>query len=314
MNARTMSAAAAAILIAFAGASLTAQAAGIETLQKKIDSAAQKAGVRSPDVKAELAGQGQARDVERPTIKRMASMPASQIRAIQGSDGSMIYLVDNGRFAFAGTLVDIWNRKKISNIDEFNDAISHIDLRRMGFRLKETNHISVGSGAKRVTAFVDTRCGWCHRLLEEIKADPELLKEFTFDIVIMTVLGDESGALGKKLFCAKTTDPMEKFSALVGGKSAIEKLAQQDKCDTKILRSTALQQQAMNIMSVPFVISPDKRFVRGKPNSLREFLNEEEARRAAARAEAERNAELNSALEAIQESGAQRKPLRKSAR
>ena len=185
-------------------------------------------------------------------------------------------------------------------------ASDRIDLAAKGFDLGQTNHISIGNGGKHVTIFVDPRCGWCHKLLEEIKGDASYMEKYTFDIVILHVLGDESAALAKKLHCAKTDDQTAKFNALVAGKSAIDKLEQQDKCDIKQLRSTVVQQHALQINSVPFIITSDKRFVRGKPQDVRGFLDDELAKKQADEARAKRQEEIKKALDAVQ--GRESKP------
>ena len=312
MSMKSLTVAAIAAALATSLAPFT-NAAGLDIFQKKVDAATARAGVAPVNVKEEIAGANKGQTSVKPAdtrklpkIRRMSSMPATQIRAIEGSDGRMLYLVDNGRFAISGQMVDVWNRRVIGNLDEFDDAISHIDLRRMGFRLNETNHITVGKGQKRVTIFVDPRCGWCHKLLEEIKGDASYMEKYTFDIVILHVLGDESAALAKKLHCAKTDDQTAKFNALVAGKSAIDKLEQQDKCDIKQLRSTVVQQHALQINSVPFIITSDKRFVRGKPQDVRGFLDDELAKKQADEARAKRQEEIKKALDAVQ--GRESKP------
>lgn len=304
MSIKTLTAAAVAATLALTIVPAT-YAAGLDLFQKKVDAATARAGVKPVDVKEALKGETQTtiKDEAKsrtPRIRRMSSMPATQIRAIEGSDGRMLYLVDNGRFAISGQMVDVWNRRVIGNLDDFEEAISHIDLRRMGFRLSETNHITVGKGAKRITMFVDPRCGWCHKLLEEIKGDKTYMEKYTFDIVILHVLGDESAVLAKKLLCAKTDDQNAKFAALVAGKSAIDKLEQQQKCDIKPLRSTVVQQQALQISSVPFIITSDKRFVRGKPQDVRGFLDDEQAKKLEAQARAKRQEQIKKALDAVQ--------------
>ena len=152
------------------------------------------------------------------------------------------------------------------------------------------------------------------QLLEEINDDSAYLKDFTFDIVILKVLGDDSGVLAEKLACARTSNQMEKFKALLGGGEAINKLEQVDKCNRRIVKDTEVQRLALNINSVPMVITHDKRFVRGKPSDLRLFLDPEEAERAREREEAQQRQLLKDAAEALmagpEEAG--RVPLKKT--
>lgn len=311
------------------------QGQGLQILQQKVNASAEKLGIPAPDVRKELMGGKEEKEQEAkkvrgqgsnpltlsslPKIDRIVAIPANTVRAIEGRDGRVLYLVDNGRFALVGTMVDIWNRKKLSSLDEIEDAVNHIDLTRMGFDLEKTNHIKIGnvgnvgkrdSNESPVTIFVDPRCGWCHRLLKEIQSSPDLLEKYAFNIVVVSVLGDESKALAKRLVCAKESkeskegiDSRKKFQALVEGRSGLmdENLLPQipkSECEArakKVLRNTELQQHALDINSVPFVISSDKRFVRGKPQDLRAFLDEKEAMKAMERSREAQRAALRKA-------------------
>lgn len=299
----------AAAFLGLATTNLSFAAGGLDALQAKVNAEAQKAGIKAPDVKKELAGKASAEEADednekRPTdiakyarVEKMISMNVNNVRAIQYADGRIAYILDDGRFALTGTLIDVWNRRKIETLSELADAVSHIDLQRIGFELEKTNHITVGTGGERVKVFVDPRCGYCHQVLKEINENPDLLKQYTFDIVIVKILGEGSGVLAEKLACAKTTNQMEKFKALVSGKTAINELEQVEKCNRTVLNDTELQRNALNIQGVPFIVSSDKRFVRGKPQSLRAFLDVNEAKLEREREENAQKAALKKAAD-----------------
>ena len=261
----------------------------LQGLQEKLNAAAAKAGVAAPDAAKELLGKGVAKNTDTPKervrIEKMVQMDTNAIRAVKASDGTIMFIFDNGRFMLTGDMLDIWNRKHLKTIEDIEDAVTHIDLRRMGFQLDKTNHITVGEGKSRATIFVDARCPWCHKLLKIVADDPELFKQYTFDIVVLTVLGEESRRVGEKFACAKAS-PMEKFNALVKGPRAIRALPQDEACNPRdLMRSTDLQQRAMQLISVPFIIAPDKRFSKGMPENLRNFLDAGKAAEAARKAE-----------------------------
>ena len=92
----------------------------------------------------------------------------------------------------------------------------------------------------------------------------------------------------------------------------MDALEQVEKCDRTKVKNTELQRQALNIMSVPLVITPDNRFVRGKPSDLRGFLDPEEAKLAAQRAAAAQAEALKKAEAKLSEDmdDAGRKPLK----
>ena len=298
----------AAAFMGLATMNLSYAAGGLDALQAKVNAEAQKAGIKAPDVKKELAEKAEAEHADedsekRPTditkfarVEKMISMNVNNVRAVQYADGRIAYILDDGRFALTGTMIDVWNRRKIESLSELADAVSHIDLQRIGFELEKTNHITVGTGGERVKVFVDPRCGYCHQVLKEISENSDL-KKYTFDIVIVKILGEGSGVLAEKLACAKTTNQMEKFKALVAGKKAIDELEQVEKCDRTVLNDTELQRNALNIQGVPFIVSSDKRFVRGKPQSLRAFLDVNEAKLERERQENAQKAALKKAAD-----------------
>lgn len=254
----------------------------IDAFQERINKIAAEKGVPAPDVKKELAAQARTESKEETQtrealakvspIERIVAIDADVIRAIKSQDGKIMFLVDNGRFAFVGRMVDIWNRKELSTIEDIADAVSHIDLKRMGFKIEEVNHISVGSGEKQVVAFVDPQCGWCHKLIGELNENPQYYKDYTWNFVVLPVLGDRSTDLAKKLHCAKTTNQEEKFKAFQGGMRAIEALEQKSDCDMEAFNSTQVVARALGVQGVPMVIAPDGRFERGKPRNLKAFL------------------------------------------
>ncbi len=264
---------------------LTAQASGLDSFQDKVNQIAEKHNVEAPNVK-NLGGKNQVKNDEEetgdvnpikalPKIKKMVSIPTNAIHVVQAEDGYTMYIIDNGHFALVGNLVDIWNQKVLTTPDEIQEAISKIDLKRIGFKVENLNHITLGKGKEVVTVFVDPRCGYCHQLMSEINADPMFLKSYTFHFIITPVLGKPSQILSKKLLCTTETDQKAKFDALRGGSRAIDALPMDSDgvCENEDqLNKTTLIAKAIGLQGVPMVIAPDGRFSRGKPESLKDFL------------------------------------------
>ena len=268
-------------------------AAGIDDFQAKVNKIAAEKGVPAPDVKKELLGKAGVTSEEEKEeaaknalknvspIERIVAIDTDTIRAIKSRDGKLMFLVDNGRFAVLGKMIDVWSRKELTTIEDIADAVSHIDLARMGFKLDKVNHISVGAGPRHITAFVDPQCGWCHKLIAEINAKPELQKDYTFDFVVVPVLGQRSEMLAKKIFCADADDAA-RYRALTDGARSIEALKQKDECPLEVFAQTRVIAQAVGVQGVPMVISHDGRFERGKPRDLMAFLEPKPAQNAQA--------------------------------
>lgn len=268
-------------------------AAGIDDFQAKVNKIAAEKGVPAPDVKKELLGKAGVTSEEEKEeaaknalknvspIERIVAIDTDTIRAIKSRDGKLMFLLDNGRFAFLGKMIVVWSRKELTTIEDIADAVSHIDLARMGFKLDKVNHISVGAGPRHITAFVDPQCGWCHKLIAEINAKPELQKDYTFDFVVVPVLGQRSEMLAKKIFCADADDAA-RYRALTDGARSIEALKQKEECPLEVFAQTRVIAQAVGVQGVPMVISHDGRFERGKPRDLMAFLEPKPAQNAQA--------------------------------
>lgn len=205
-------------------------------------------------------------------IEKIVTIPASKIRAIAAKDGSILYIVDNGHFVFAGKLLDIWQQKELTTIAEVEDAVNRVSLDALGYDLWEYAAYKIGTGEKRAVIFVDPRCTWCHKLVDELYRDEAILKDYRFDIHVVPALGIESNDLAKKLYCQTETDPAKRLKVMLDGEEAINKLPQNPKCDRTPHDRSLMMAQLVGIHSVPYLIAPDGRFSIGKPADLRAFL------------------------------------------
>ena len=269
------------------------QKGSIEAFQQKVDKIAQERGILAPDVKHVLESENKhqqklakarAKYKESP-IEGIVELDADKVRVIQGKDGNLLYLIGNGRYAMTGTLIDVWEKKRLLTLKDIVASKTRMNLQTLGLNVKELNTLTVGSGKETATLFVDPRCGWCHKMLEELtvgadlsaqgKDGNSLLAQYTFDIVVAGIMGDASKKLASRINCASVSD-REKLDALVKVPASIESLKQTDKCDNKPVQLTALNLQLLGVRGVPVVIAPDWRYQRGKPNNLADFLSGKE--------------------------------------
>lgn len=209
---------------------------------------------------------------EVPGIDKVVEMNTKKIRAIRDKEGKVMYLVDNGRFAFVGDLIDVWQKKKLETLEEVDWAFNRIDLKKLGFELSKYNHITFGKGSQHVTAFVDPTCPWCQKLLKEVESAPELLNRYTFDFVIVGFLGEKAKKAAKAILCSDAS-ANQKIQALAAGVTATPLFPQTNQtCDEKPLQDTQLVAGVMGVQSVPYLIAPDGRFTKGKPTDLKAWL------------------------------------------
>lgn len=210
-----------------------------------------------------------------PAIKKIVNLGVNNLRAVASEDGTILYIADTGRFVFTGRLLDVWQQKELKTIEEIENATQRIYLDAMGYDKTSYASYRLGTGPKRTVIFVDPHCGFCHGVIAEAKADPELLKEYTFVIHVIPILGDSSQTYVKKLWCSVGTDE-EKLQALLDGDQAINALPAKAECDMNMQDRTVYFSKILRINGVPFIIAPDGRVSQGKPKDLKAFLRGED--------------------------------------
>lgn len=197
-------------------------------------------------------------------IQEIVTLPIKGIRAVQ-SDGQIVYISDNGRFVISGQIYDLWSKKPLSSMSEMRDVSERLHLKEMGMDVNKLNTISLGHGPKDVVLFVDPRCSVCHKLIGEAKS---LAEAYTFKIVVIPALGDESNRLAKALHCAK--DKTNALDALLN--NSLGTLPSKAPCDPAQYDQTLLTAHLIGIQGVPFVVAPDGRVSNGRPNNLKSWL------------------------------------------
>lgn len=240
-----------------------------------------------------------------PGIKKIVDIDVDVLRAVGTDDGNVLFIADMGRYVFKGQMLDVWQRKVLRTIDEIAESVNRVDLKGMGYFQNDYAKYVAGSGKKTAVLFVDPRCGWCHKMLEEVLGDEKLLAEYRFNVHVIPVLGDESARLAKKLWRSEGTDA-EKLAALVAGPEAIDALTDKKTSDLGPQDRAMILAGLLSIKAVPFAIAPDGRTSEGKPADMSMFLENdvagakkkaEEAKAAQAKKTAEKAAESGSEKE-----------------
>lgn len=204
-------------------------------------------------------------------IDRVVKLDFDDAHAVHSDNGQILFMSGNGRFVLVGDLIDVWQKKELKTIEEIAEASSRIPVEDLGLTPEGMNTLTLGTGPKVVSAFVDPHCGWCHRLITEVKDDAGLLKDYTVNFYVVPALGAASNEVAKHLYCAKA-DPKQKLEAFIEGPDKIRALPRDEACDTRGYDQTLMTAQLIGVKGVPFVIAPDGRSVEGKPRSLRGFL------------------------------------------
>ena len=204
-------------------------------------------------------------DVSALQIGGMIKIPVKTMQAVE-SKGQILFVSENGRYVFSGQMYDLWAKEKtLSTMGQIKASVERLNLKGMGIDIDGLNTMVIGSGSKEVVAFVDPKCGICHKLMTDAK---KLGKDYVFKFVSVPALGEESNVLSKRLFCA--ADKSQRLDAFMN--NAIKTLTIQQKCDTGGYDHTLLLATLIPVDGVPFVVAPDGRTNRGYPGNLGKWL------------------------------------------
>ena len=204
-------------------------------------------------------------------INSVVNLPITGVKAIESNDGSMMFLADNGRYAFVGQIIDVWQQKELTTMKEIQESATTLPVKALGLKPNGLNALQMGKGEQHVSIFVDPQCGWCHKLIEEVQKDEDLLNRFVFDLYVVPALGDQSNVMAKRLFCSSASNE-EKLKAFMSGPEALMNLPVKEKCQPDGYDQTLVIAQMLGVQGVPYVIASDGRYVAGKPQNIRSFL------------------------------------------
>lgn len=197
-------------------------------------------------------------------LDKVVELPIKKLSAVEAG-GEIMFISSNGRFVVKGQIYDIWYKKSLDNMAEIEDSATKVHFDKMQADFSQYNTITIGKGEKHVALFVDPNCGICHKLIKDAE---KLTDEYTFNIVVIPALGDESAELSKKLFCAE--DSSLRLEALMN--NAIETLKVKENCDMTNYNSTLYLATILGIDAVPYSVAHDGRIQRGYIGSLEKWL------------------------------------------
>jgi len=99
-------------------------------------------------------------------LKALPIYGLSMVKAV----GKTFFMSDNGRFVITGTLLDVWNRVAMTELDQVDQIANRIDLSKMKLKIDDLGPITFGSGKAQVVVFVDPRCPYCGKVQKQMEA------------------------------------------------------------------------------------------------------------------------------------------------
>lgn len=168
-------------------------------------------------------------------------------------NGKLAFVSDNGRFVFQGTVYDTWSQKNIESLRDAELAYKTIDVKKTKFQVDDLNPLTVGSGEKTVIIFTDPFCPSCHVLLDDLKK----VEDYTFKIVYVPLMGDESSKVVRAMQCIKDRESAQDVMLGQAKPQSIVGKAEVPACDTSPIAKRIVSAHIFGIKGVPFMIRDD---------------------------------------------------------
>jgi thiol:disulfide interchange protein DsbC len=202
-------------------------------------------------------------------IEGLKALPIHGLNMVKAG-GKTFFMSDNGRFVITGTLLDVWNRVAVTELDQVDQIVNRIDLSKMKLKIDDLGPATVGNGKAQVVVFVDPRCPYCGKVQKQMDA---LKSQYTFKLVPIPVLGPESQSLVVKIGCLLQTPSKDKARDALMRQTYDSLPSELDsKCNREPVQRAMVTAKLFGIDGVPFLIAPDGRTFKGAPDSLADWL------------------------------------------
>lgn len=137
-----------------------------------------------------------------PKIDEVTKTPIAGLYEIRiGTE--LFYIDEKGDYLIQGALIDTRTRANLT--DERIDKLTAVDFAALPF--KDAVVYTQGNGKRKMAVFADPNCGYCKRFERGLLA----VKDVTIYTFIYPILGDDSAAKSRDIWCAK--DPAKVWRA-----------------------------------------------------------------------------------------------------
>ncbi len=131
---------------------------------------------------------------ELPKIDEITKTPIPGIYELRlGTD--ILYSDENGNHLFEGALLDTKTKTDLTRARV--DKLTAIDVASLP--LKDAMVFRQGAGTRKLVVFADPNCGYCKRIERDLVA----LKDVTIYTFLLPILGPDSNAKSRDIWCAK---------------------------------------------------------------------------------------------------------------
>ncbi|MDQ2779950.1 MAG: DsbC family protein [Pseudomonadota bacterium] len=131
-----------------------------------------------------------------PKIDEVQKSPVPGVWEVRYGGTEILYSDDKGEHIFiGGSLVDTKTRTDLT--EARLQKLQAVDFDKLP--VKDAFVIKQGSGARKMAVFVDPNCGYCKRF----ERDLATIKDVTIYTFLIPILGPDSVAKAKDIWCAK---------------------------------------------------------------------------------------------------------------
>lgn len=196
----------------------------------------------------------------------IVELPTKNMRALKKGN-RIAFVSENGRYVIKGELIDVWQKKKLTTIEDIKDSVSRLHFGKMVYDLKDLNSFTFGQGNKAITLFTDPLCKSCKGLL---KALYQLGEDYEVTVVIHPLLGKESAAISNRLACLEKSEKERRFK-----QSDFKDLLSKPLCTKDTFKKTSILTSILDVHTVPLLVAPDGRFRYGIIDDVASFIQGE---------------------------------------
>lgn len=179
-----------------------------------------------------------------PKIDEITKTPIPGLYEIRiGAD--VMYTDENGQYILQGQIID--TRTKANLTEERLDKLSAIDVASLP--LKDAFVIKQGTGARRLVVFSDPNCGYCKRVERDLMA----LKDVTIYTFLYPILGPDSTAKSRDIWCAKEQGKVWR-AWMVDGVAPVKAMGN---CDTAAIQRNVELGRKHRVQGTPALVFSD---------------------------------------------------------
>jgi thiol:disulfide interchange protein DsbC len=181
-----------------------------------------------------------------PPIDEVSRTPVGGLYEVRYGGTEILYSDEKGEFIIVnGSLVDTKTRTDLT--EARIQKLMAVDFDKLP--LKDAIPIKQGKGTRKMAVFVDPNCGYCKRFERDIAA----IKDVTIYTFLMPILGPDSMAKSKDVWCGK--DPAQGWRAwMIDGVPPAKSGA---KCDVEAIERNLEFARKHRITGTPAVFFVD---------------------------------------------------------